>query len=643
MGRTLFRKIVDKHFEGGSPVPGHEVAIRIDQTLTQDATGTMAYLQFEAMKAPRVVTDSISYVDHNTIQDGFENADDHRYLQTVADRYGVKYSRAGNGICHQVHVERFARPGLTLLGTDSHTPTSGAVGSIAMGVGGLDVAAAMAGRPYWFTYPRVIRVRLAGRLPEWSSAKDLALELLRRLTTKGNVGTALEFAGPGLGSLSLPERATVANMGAELGVTTSLFPSDELTLSFFKAQGREAQWAALAADPDAAYDGELEIDLGSIVPQVACPHSPDNVRPVREVAGLAVDQVLIGSCTNSSHRDISVAAAMLRGRRVHPSVSLGVAPGSRQVLAMAAEEGALSALIGAGARILETACGFCVGCGQAPRTGAVSVRTSNRNFEGRSGTRDARVYLVSPETAAAAALAGRFVDPRDLGIPYPAYEAPARYLAEDGMVISPSLDPSIEIYRGPNIGPPPSCGALPDSLRARVAVKVGDKVTTDHIMPAGALLKYRSNVPKYARFAFRDLEPEFAARCDAASAAGLVSAIVAGQSYGQGSSREHAAMCPRHLGVRLLVAKSVERIHAANLVNFGILILAFADEADYDGLEAGDELAIEGLRPALGGERIEVSNARSGKTFEAICPLSDRQKAIVLAGGALSRAPGAGE
>ena len=575
MGKNLLEKLVEPHLVSGILVPGEEIGIIIDQTLTQDALGTMAYLQFEAMGVDRVKTDSISYVDHNTLQDGFENADDHRYLRTVADRYGIKYSKPGNGICHQVHLERYSKPGLTLIGSDSHTPTCGGVGMLAMGVGGLDVATAMAGGPYFFRYPKLVRVELKGRLPAWISAKDVILHLLRMLTTKGNVGVALEYGGPGVATLSVHERATIANMGTELGVTTSIFPSDEMTRDFFDAQGRAADWLPLLPDAEARYDRVIEIDLSSIVPMAACPHSPDNVKLVGELGEIKVDQVMIGSCTNSSYRDLAVVAGILKGKKIHPDISLGIAPGSRQVLAMVTRDGILGDLIASGARILETACGFCVGCGQAPRTGSVSVRTSNRNFEGRSGTKDAFVYLASPETAAAAALTGKLVDPRTLGIPFPAFKAPENYPKDDAMVLFPSYSPGVEIFRGPNIGPPPSSTMMPDILRCKVAVKVGDKITTDHIMPAGSLLKYRSNVPKYAQFVFRDLEPKFAELCKANADAGFVSAIVAGLSYGQGSSREHAALCPMSLGVRLLLAKSVERIHAANLINFGILMLTF--------------------------------------------------------------------
>ena len=644
MGMNLYEKIISSHLVSGSCNAGTEVGIRIDQTLTQDALGTMAYLQFEAMGVPRVHSESVSYVDHNTLQDGFENADDHRYLQTVADKYGIKYSKAGNGICHQVHLERFSKPAGTLVGSDSHTPTCGAAGMLALGVGGMDVAAAMAGQPFFMVFPKVVAVNLTGELSPWSSAKAVILALLRRLTTKGNVGTALEYRGPGVATLSIPERATMTNMGTELGVTTSIFPSDELTREFFRAQGREDAWALFLPDPDAGYDRVIDIDLREIVPLVACPHSPDNVRPARELTGLKVHQVLIGSCTNSSHRDLMLVAGILKGRKVHPDVSFGIAPGSRQVLSMIAANGALNDLVSAGARILESTCGFCVGCGQAPQSQGVSLRTNNRNFEGRSGTRDAHVYLGSPETAAASALTGVLTDPRDLGISFPSYEAPRVYPVDDSMVILPSRNPAAEVFRGPNIGPPPANTPMPASLSCRVAVKVDDKITTDHIMPAGALLKYRSNIPKYAQYVFKDVEPQFASLCRSNAEAGFQSAIVAGSSYGRGSSREHAAMCPMYLGVRLLVAKSVERIHAANLVNFGILMLIFADPSDYDRLNRGDELSINDVHTALSSDQVMVRNVTGNYLFKTLCPLTKREKDIVLAGGALNHSnPGTGK
>lgn len=636
MGKNLFEKIISSHLVTGTPKAGNEIGIRIDQTLTQDALGTMAYLQFEAMGVPVVKTESVSYVDHNTLQDGFENADDHRYLQTVADKHGIKYSKAGNGICHQVHLERFARPGLTLIGSDSHTPTSGAVGMIAMGVGGMDVAVAMAGGPFYLTYPKVIRVNLTGRLQPWCSAKDVILKMLQILTTKGNVGTVIEYGGPGAAALTVPERSTITNMGAELGVTTSLFPSDEMTKVFFKAQGREKDWQLLGPDEDAVYDRVIEIDLNSLVPHIACPHSPDNVKTVNEVAGLKVDQVLVGSCTNSSYRDIMMVAAMVKGKKVHSHVSFGVAPGSKQVLAMIAKNGALHELVAAGARILETTCGFCVGCGQAPQTKGVSLRTNNRNFEGRSGTKDGQVYLVSPETAVAAALTGVVTDPRDLGLTYPDIVLPELYEIDDTLIVEPSKDQAVEVYRGPNIGEPPQNTAMPENLSAKIGIKVGDKITTDHIMPAGPFLKYRSNVPKYANYVFYHMNPEFAPKCQANREQGKASVIVAGLSYGQGSSREHAALCPMYLGVRVLLAKSVERIHGANLINFGILQLTFADEADYERIEDGDELAIDNVHQAVEQEIIVVKNVSKGYEFKTKCSLTPRQKEIVLSGGLLN-------
>ncbi|MBP2638055.1 MAG: aconitate hydratase [Firmicutes bacterium] len=636
MGQNLFEKIIGSHLVTGTSKAGNEIGIRIDQTLTQDALGTMAYLQFEAMGVDVVKTESVSYIDHNTLQDGFENADDHRYLQTVADKHGIMYSKAGNGICHQVHLERFACPGLTLIGSDSHTPTSGAVGMIAMGVGGMDVAVAMAGGPFYLTYPKVIRVNLTGRLQPWCSAKDIILEMLKILTTKGNVGTVVEYGGPGVATLTVPERSTITNMGAELGVTTSLFPSDEMTRIFFKAQEREKDWQPLGPDEDAVYDRVIDINLTSLVPNIACPHSPDNVKTVKEVAGLKVDQVLVGSCTNSSYRDIMMVAAMVKGKKIHPHVSFGVAPGSKQVLAMIAKNGALHDLVSAGARILETTCGFCVGCGQAPQTQGVSLRTNNRNFEGRSGTKDGQVYLVSPETAVAAALSGVVTDPRDLDLAYPEIILPELYEIDDSLIVQPSKDQALSVYRGPNIGQPPKNTAMPEKLSAKVAIKVGDKITTDHIMPAGPFLKYRSNVPKYANYTFYHMDPEFAAKCQSNREQGKASVIVAGLSYGQGSSREHAALCPMYLGVRVLLAKSVERIHGANLVNFGILQLTFADEADYERIENVDELVIDNVHKAIEGDVIVIRNVTKGYEFNTKCSLTPRQKEIVLSGGLLN-------
>lgn len=636
MGKNIFEKIISAHLLSGEMKPGSEVGIRVDQTLTQDATGTMTYLQFEAMNIPKVKTESVSYIDHNTLQDGFENADDHRYLQSVADKIGVKCSKAGNGICHQVHLERFSRPGKTLLGSDSHTPTCGGVGMVAIGVGGLDVAVAMAGGPFYLTYPKVIRVNLEGQLKPWCTAKDIILEILKMMTTKGNVGTVIEYGGTGIANLSVPERATITNMGAELGVTTSFFPSDEVTRKFFRAQAREQDWVELLPDADANYDRVINLDLGTIEPNVACPHSPDNVKTVREVGQIDVDQVMIGSCTNSSFRDIMMVAQMLKGKRVHPRVSVGVAPGSKQVLAMVAQNGALNDLIAAGARILESTCGFCIGCGQAPNTKAVSVRTNNRNFEGRSGTKDAGIYLVSPETAVAAALTGKITDPRDLGMEYPQIAQPEQFYIDDSLIIEPSG--TAEVLRGPNIGEPPSNTAMPEPFRAKVAIKVGDKITTDHIMPAGPFLKYRSNVPKYSNYVFHSVDSEFPAKCQQNKEQGLASVIVAGLSYGQGSSREHAALCPMYMGVRMLLAKSVERIHTANLMNFGILPLTFVDEADYDKLEDGDEITIDNIHKAVEQETITVRNVTKGYDFKVNASLTDRQRGIVLSGGLLNYA-----
>ena len=636
MGQNLFEKVIASHLVSGTAQAGNEIGIRIDQTLTQDALGTMAYLQFESMGVSTVKTQSVSYVDHNTLQDGFENADDHRYLQTIADKHGIKYSKAGNGICHQVHLERFSCPGLTLVGSDSHTPTAGAVGMVAMGVGGMDVAVAMAGGAFYLTYPKVIRVNLHGKLQPWCSAKDIILGVLKILTTKGNVGTVIEYGGQGIATLTVPERSTITNMGAELGVTTSLFPSDEMTKIFFKAQARENDWQQLGPDEDAVYDRVIDIDLAALVPNIACPHSPDNVKTVKEVAGLKVDQVMIGSCTNSSYRDIMLVAAMLKGKHIHPHVSLGIAPGSKQVLSMIAKNGALYELVAAGARILETTCGFCVGCGQAPQSKGVSLRTNNRNFEGRSGTKDGQVYLVSPEAAVAAALTGVVTDPRDLGLTYPEIVLPELYEIDDSLIIEPSKNQAVEVYRGPNIGEPPRNTPMPGNLSAKVAIKVGDKITTDHIMPAGSYLKYRSNVPKYANYVFYHMDPEFATKCRTNKEQGMASIIVAALSYGQGSSREHAALCPMYLGVRGLLAKSVERIHSANLVNFGIMQLTFVDEADYDRIDDGDELAIDNVYKAIEQDVVVVRNVTKGYEFNTKCNITHRLKEIDVSGGWLN-------
>ena len=637
MAKTSTQKILDAHLLEGEPRPGEQVAIKIDQTLTQDATGTMAYLQLEAMAVPEVKTElSVSYVDHNTLQLGYENADDHRYLQSIAEKFGLYFSRAGNGICHQVHLERFGAPGKTLLGSDSHTPTGGGLGMVAVGAGGLDVAAAMAGGPFWLTYPRVVGVKLTGELGEWVAAKDVILTLLKMLTTKGNVGTVMEYFGPGVETLSVPDRATITNMGAELGVTTSVFPSDGVTRAFLEAQGRGDVWRELAADDDAEYDRVVELDLSAVEPMVAQPHSPDNVAPVREVAGLKVDQVCIGSCTNSSYKDLATVAGILDGKTIAPNVSFVVAPGSKQVLRMIADDGHLAKLVAAGARVAETACGFCIGMGHAPPSDAVSVRTNNRNFYGRSGTASAGTYLVSPETAAVAAWKGELVDPRDAGIPYPRVAVPKKFTVDDSL-ISHVHDAGAEIVRGPNIGQPPANVPLPDELDAVVALKVGDKITTDHIMPAGPRLKYRSNVEAYSRFVFEGVDESFAARAKENAAQGLHNVVVAGESYGQGSSREHAALCPMYLGVKAVIAKSFERIHAANLVNFGILPLTFRDADDYEKIEAGDRLRLENLGSELRvGKPLTVKNETQGRALEVGHELSERQLAIVKAGGLLN-------
>jgi len=641
MRSSLTRRILESHLVEGAWVVGEEIGIRIDQTLTQDATGTMAYLQFEAMGVPRVRTElSVSYVDHNTIQIGFENADDHRYLQSVARRYGIYFSRPGNGICHQVHLERFGRSGRTLLGADSHTPTGGGLGMVAIGAGGQDVAMAMGGAPFYLTCPRVVGIHLAGRLPDWVSAKDVILKVLEIFGTKGNVGGVFEYFGPGVDDLSVPERATITNMGAECGVTTSVFPSDGVTRAFLRAQGREGDWVELAADPDAAYDRVVEVDLSGLEPLAAAPHSPGNVHPVRELAGLKVDQVCLGSCTNSSYTDLVRVARMLEGRTVHPDVSCVVTPGSKQVVQTIARDGHLATLIAAGVRLVEPSCGFCIGNSQSPGSGAVSLRTSNRNFEARSGTRDAQVFLVSPETAAAAVVSGVFTDPRELGLDYPRVEMPAAFVVEDNLIIPPEATPDpdgVVIERGPNIGEPLVNPPLPEAVDGVVAIKVGDKITTDHIIPAGARMKYRSNVKKYSEFVFENLDAGFAQRAAGYRDQGLHNIIVAGESYGQGSSREHASICPSYLGVKVVLARSFERIHAANLVNFGIVPLTFTRETDYQEVQPGDRLEIPDLCLHVGGDtRFTVYDRTRGIDFEVGCDLTERQRRIVLAGGALA-------
>ncbi|MFH1830104.1 MAG: aconitate hydratase [Pseudomonadota bacterium] len=639
MGKNLVQKILQEHLKEGELIPGKEIGIRIDQTLTQDATGTMAYLQFESMGMKEVKTDlSVSYVDHNTVQVGFENADDHAYLQSIAARYGIIFSRPGNGICHQVHLERFGKPGTTLLGSDSHTPTGGGIGQIAIGAGGLDVAVAMGGGLFYLTAPKVYKVNITGELKPWVTAKDVVLKMLEMLTTKGNVGVMLEYGGQGVSTLTVPERATITNMGAEMGVTTSVFPSDEETRKFLAAQGRAKDWKELRADEGASYDKVIDLDLSQIEPMAACPHSPGNVKKVSELSDIKVDQVCIGSCTNSSYKDLVTVAKMLKGKKVAPGVGLGIAPGSRQVLAMLAHEGYLSDLIDAGARILESACGFCIGNSLSPSSGGVSVRTVNRNFEGRSGTKDAQVYLTSCEVAVAAALTGKITDPRTLKIDYPRVTMPEKYLIDDGMFIMPT--PGLrdtEIKRGPNIGDPPKNDPMPNTLSGEAAIKVGDKTTTDHIMPAGPRLKYRSNVPKYATFVFENVDSTFAQRCMKNRDSKIHNIIVAGESYGQGSSREHAALCPMYLGVKAVIAKSFERIHADNLVNFGIVPLTFTNASDYDAIQAGDKLEVSDYKKAVEtGTPVQVKNTTKGKTIECAANLSARQRKIVLAGGLLN-------
>jgi aconitate hydratase len=641
MGKNIVQKILEPHIMEGNPVPGEEVGIRIDQTLTQDATGTMAYLQFEALGFDKVKTElSVSYVDHNTLQEGFENADDHTYLQTVAAKYGIFFSRPGNGICHQVHLERFACPGKTLLGSDSHTPTAGGMGMIAIGAGGLDVAVAMAGGPFYVSYPRVVKVELTGVLRPWVGAKDIILKMLELLGAKGNVGVVVEYGGEGIKTLSVPERATITNMGAELGVTTSIFPSDERTREFLAAQDRARCFQPLAADADAAYDRIFTIDLSNLVPLAACPHSPANVKPLARLEGKPVDQVMIGSCTNGSLLDVMQVAAVLKGKKVAPGMSLGVACGSRQVLAMAARSGALADIIASGARILETACGFCIGNSMAPRTGGVSVRTSNRNFFGRSGTSDADVYLVSPLAAAAAALSGKLCDPTAYfaAEKYPVVALPSKFEIDDSMIAGPSgAGAGVEIVRGPNIGEPPRNDAFPDAISGEVTIYLGDAITTDHIMPAGSRLKFRSNIPKYAQFVFERNDPGFYSKALANKEKGVHTVIVAGESYGQGSSREHAAICPMYLGVKMVVAKSFERIHAANLVNFGILPAVFQNAADYAKIKAGDRLVIDGPRDAIAkASSLTVRNVSSNTTFPVRIDLTERQRKMLLAGGLIN-------
>ena len=636
MGYTIAQKIIKAHLVSGEMTPGAEIGLRIDQTLTQDATGTMAYLALEAMDVPRVRTElSVAYIDHNTLQCGFENADDHRFIQTVARKYGVRFSRPGNGICHQVHLERFGKPGKTLIGSDSHTPTGGALGMLAMGAGGMDVAVAMAGGAYYINMPRMFKVNLTGKLPPWVSAKDVSLEILRILSVRGGRGAIIEWGGEGIQTLSVPERATITNMGTELGATTSIFPADEVTREFLRAQGREEDFTPLASDPDAVYDRVIDIDLSALEPLCACPHSPDNVKAARELEDVRVDQVCVGSCTNSSLRDLLRVAAILKGRTVAPTVSLSISPGSRQVLQMLSACGALADILASGARVLECACGPCIGMGFSPNSGGVSVRTFNRNFEGRSGTRDAQVYLASPEVAAASAILGHIADPRELG-EYPEVQLPERFSIDDSGVLlpaSPEEAKSVEVVRGPNIRPMPLGEPLKDEISAPLTLKVGDNITTDHIMPAGAkILPYRSNVPKLSEFCFTVCDETFPQRAKAAGR----SIIVGGANYGQGSSREHAALVPMYLGVRAVVAKSFARIHAANLINYGILPLTFVNAGDYDRLAQGDNLTISGIFAGLESGKFTLTDKTTGETFALACELSPRQREILRDGGLLA-------
>ena len=638
--QNIAEKIISSHLISGEMIPGEQIAIKIDQTLTQDATGTMAYLQFQAMDTPRVKTElSVAYIDHNTLQSGFENADDHRYMQTVTKKHGIYFSRPGNGICHQVHLERFGKPGKTLLGSDSHTPTGGGIGMLAMGAGGLDVAVAMAGGPYYITMPKVLLIRLNNSLPEFVSAKDVILEVLRILSVKGGVGRIIEYGGDGVKTLSVPQRATITNMGAELGATTSIFPSDEVTREFLKAQGREEDYTPLSADDGAEYEWVIDIDLSKIVPAAAMPHSPDAVRALDEIGQIAVDQVCIGSCTNSSYSDLMTVAKILKGKTIAPNISLSVSPGSKQVLNMLAQNGALSDIIDAGARILECACGPCIGMGFSPNSGGVSVRTFNRNFEGRSGTKDAKVYLVSPETAAATALRGYLCDPRELAdeMTVSDIKMPEKFIINDNMIIPPAPESEadkVEVILGPNIKPFPLNCTLPESIDKKVLLKTGDNITTDHIMPAGAkILPYRSNIPYLSRFCFEVVDPTFPERAKELGGG----FIIGGSNYGQGSSREHAALVPLYLGVKAVIAKSFARIHCANLINSGILPLTFTNPLIYDKIQQGDELSMPNVRAEIeAGEKITVKNITRGFDFTVDIDLSDRQRAIILAGGQLN-------
>ena len=633
MGMTIAEKILKAHLVDGEMVKGQEIGLRIDQTLTQDATGTMAYLQFEAMGVDQVKTErSVAYIDHNTLQSGFENADDHKFIGTCAKKHGIYFSKPGNGICHQVHLERFGKPGKTLIGSDSHTPTGGGIGMLAFGAGGLDVAVAMGGGAYYIPMPKMVRVTLTGSLQPWVAAKDIILEVLRQMTVKGGVGKIVEYAGPGVATLSVPERATITNMGAELGATTSVFPSDEVTLEFLRAQGREEDYTPLASDPDAVYDEEYTVDLDKLQPLAAKPHMPDQVEEVASIGKIKINQCCIGSCTNSSYYDMMKVAAILKGKKVHPDVSLTISPGSIQVFNMLAKNGALSDIIQAGARILECACGPCIGMGQSPESAGVSLRTFNRNFEGRSGTQDAKIYLVSPEVAAASAIAGVLTDPRELG-EAPKIEMPEHFVIDDGMIIPPAENPDeVEVIKGPNIKEFPLGHELEESISTKVMLKTEDNITTDHILPAGSkLLPYRSNIPYYSDYCFIHVDPKFPARCKELGGG----VIIGGSNYGQGSSREHAALVPLYLGIRAVVAKSFARIHKANLVNSGIIPLTFKNPEDYDGIELLDGITFPNIRAEIESGS-DVTVVIGGKTIMTECELSDRQRSAILEGGTLN-------
>ena len=633
--KTIAEKIISSHLVSGDMTPGSEISIKIDRTLTQDATGTMAYIEFEAMGIDRVKTElSVAYIDHNTLQSGFMNADDHRFIRTAAAKYGIQYSRPGNGICHQVNLERFGVPGKTLIGSDSHTPTAGGIGMLAFGAGGLDVAVAMGGGAYCMVMPKMFKVNLTGKLSPWVTAKDVSLEILRILSVKGGVGAIIEWGGDGVKTLTVPQRATITNMGAELGATTSIFPADEVTHEFLKAQGREEEYTPVYSEPDAVYDRVIDINLSELEPMAACPHSPDNIKKISEIAGTPVTQVCVGSCTNSSAVDMFTVAAILKGKTVSPEVGMSVSPGSKQVLSMMSSSGALTDIINSGARLLECACGPCIGMGFSPESKGVSLRTFNRNFEGRSGTRDAGVYLVSPEVAAASAITGVITDPRTLD-EYPNIKVDSFIIDDSGIIPPLSADDAknAEVIKGPNIKSYPETTPLEDELNVAVSLKVGDNITTDHIMPAGAaVLPYRSNIPKMSEFCFNVCDAEFSARAKAMGR----SIIVGGSNYGQGSSREHAALVPLYLGVKAVVAKSFARIHKDNLINAGILPLTFANADDYDKISEGDDISISGMFESVKSGKYVLNNKNSGECIELECTLSDRQIEIILAGGLIA-------